>query len=100
MLENAEITTKMISGYPRFENDRWVENWEFAIFVDSKDTKLCAYSSLELGNDGNWLGFGTRQQAIRAGKSKLDAMRNSNHDTFIECMIMDEMTKENRLERR
>ena len=32
MLENAEITTKMISGYPSImKNDRWVENWQFDI---------------------------------------------------------------------
>ena len=100
MLENAEITTKMIRGYPKFENDRWVENWQFEISVDSKGEKLCAFSSLELGNDGAWLGFGTKQQATKAGNVKLDAMRNSNHDTFIEGMITDEMTKADRLERK
>ena len=91
MLENAEITTKMIEGYPRFENDRWIENWQFEISVDCKGEKLCAFSSLELGDDGNWLGFGSKQKAIAAGRVKLDAMRNSNHDTYIESMITNEV---------
>ena len=91
MLENAEITTKMIRGYPKFENDRWMEYWQFDIVVTSKENKLCAFSSLELGSDGNWLGFGTKQQATKAGKVKLDAMRNSSHDTYIESMITNEV---------
>ena len=87
MLDNAEITTQMIEGYPKFENDKWVENWQFEILVESKNTKLCAFSSLELGSDGNWLGFETKQKAIAAGKVKLQAMRDSNQDTLIEHMI-------------
>ena len=55
--------------------------------VESKNTNLCAFSSLELGSDGNWLGFETKQKAIAAGKVKLQAMRDSNQDTFIEHMI-------------
>ena len=43
MLENAEITTRMISGYPRFENDRWVENWQFDISGNKQGKKLCAF---------------------------------------------------------
>ena len=86
MLENAEITTKMISGYPRFEHDRWVENWKFEIVVESKENKLCAFSSLELGNDGNWLGFGSKQKAIAAGRVKLQAMRDINSETYIKSI--------------
>ena len=86
MLENAEITTKMISGYPRFENDRWMENWQFEISVDSKGEKLCAFSSLELGSDGDWLGFVSKQKAIAAGRVKLEAMRDINSETYIESI--------------
>ena len=86
MLENAEITTKMISGYPRFENDRWMENWQFDIVVTSKENKLCAFSSLELGNDGNWLGFVSKQKAIAAGRVKLEAMRDINSETYIKSI--------------
>ena len=85
MLQNPDINTKMISGYPKYVNGRWVELHKFEIWADYKGHKECAFSSFDVGieKDRNRLGFQTQEEAMAAGRVKLDGIVNTNSEGYI-----------------